>query len=98
MITQEQINEATRVAEKAELESSVAHSQVIRLKREFAFENFNIRAGSIVKYNGDVFRVSRVDIAWHPRRPWAQGLKKKKDGSYSERAQHIYDKWEVVEP
>lgn len=66
--------------------------------KNLSFLKFKVKEGSIVKCNGKMAIVSRVEERFYDKKiyiPWLYVKKMKKDGTYGSREFCIYSNWEL---
>lgn len=67
-----------------------------RLQIDLVTIDYGIKVGSVVKdKQGHEYKVSSIDVTFGGD-PWVKGCKRKKDGEFGVREQHLFDYWELV--
>jgi hypothetical protein len=85
--------------EAAEQELSAASKEHSASLRELAWWVHGVRIGSVVSCKRGVFRVSIVKPSWNAPerfRPWLEGFKQKKDGTFAERETFIGSEYDII--
>ena len=69
------------------------------LKLMYAQLKHGVKPGAIVKSKGKLYRLTKLDVSWHPGKPWVFGNPQKQDGSFGTVVRHIYDEnYEIIKP
>ena len=78
-------------------ELSEARATFERLREELVDVTDGVKIGSVVKWNGSLFKVVGISRILGTFQPWLLGNKQNKDGKWSKAVQSIYDGWELIE-
>ena len=55
-------------------------------------EKYNIHIGDVVRRKGEMYRVTRLSKGYE--KPWAYGVKKRKNGEWGTGEFYLYSEWE----
>ena len=75
---------------------SACRKNIATARLEWFKTEYGIVIGSIVQDSkGNIYKVTSIDTCWN-KRPWLQGLLKKKDGAFGTGIRNIYSDWTLL--
>ena len=78
------------------LKLSECRKNITTAKLDWIKSTYGVAVDSVVQDSkGNIYKVTSIDTCWN-KRPWLQGLLKKKDGTFGTGIRNIYSDWKLL--